>query len=173
MRSSTETPASGAGASGAGASGAGASGAGATRDRVAGAVLFALGLLIVWEARTLPFGSLRVPGAGMFPVALALMLAALGLLLALKGGGPALRALGWKEARQGLAIFGALAFAALALDSLGYRLTVAAVLLFLIGAVERKGWLVAALVAIGFALGSHALFADFLRVPLPRGPFGV
>jgi hypothetical protein len=148
-------------------------GAGPTRDRVAGAALLALGLAIAWEAQALPFGSLGVPGAGMFPTALAVMLAALGLLLALKGGGPTLAALGWKEARHGLAIFAALGFAALALETLGYRLTVAAVLLFLIGAVERKGLLPAALVALGFALGSHALFADFLRVPLPRGPFGV
>ena len=150
-----------------------ASGAGPARDRIAGAILLALGLAIGWEARALPFGSLGVPGAGMFPAALALMLAALGLLLALKGGGPALGALGWKEARPGLAIFAALAFAAFALESLGYRLTVAAVLLFLIGAVERKGWRAATLVAFGFAFASHALFADFLRVPLPRGPFGI
>jgi hypothetical protein len=150
-----------------------ASGTGPARDRVAGAILLALGLSILWEARALPFGSFGTPGAGMFPAALALLLAAIGLLLALKGGGPSLAALGWKEARHGLSIFGALAFAALALESLGYRLTVAAVLLFLIGAVERKGWLAAVLVALGFALGSHALFADFLRVPLPRGPFGV
>lgn len=149
-----------------------APGAGPTRDRIAGAVLLALGLSIVWETRALPFGSLGAPGAGMFPAALALILAALGLLLALKGGGPSLGALGWKEAKPGLAIFAALAFAALALESLGYRLTVAAVLLFLIGAVERKGWRAATLVALGFAFGSHALFADFLRVPLPRGPFG-
>lgn len=150
-----------------------ASGAGPTRDRIAGVGLVAFGLFAVWEARALPFGSLGNPGAGMFPVALALMLAALGLLLALKGGGPALGARGWKEARPGLAIFAALAFAALALETLGYRLTVTAVLLFLIGAVERKGWRAAVLVAFGFAFVSHALFADFLRVPLPRGPFGI
>ena len=150
-----------------------ASGAGPRRDRIAGLVLVALGLLIVWEARALPFGSLGAPGAGMFPVALALILAALGLLLAFQGGGPAVGTLGWKEAKPGLAIFAALVFAAFALETLGYRLTVAAVLLFLIGAIERKGWRAAGLVAFGFAFLSYALFADFLRVPLPRGPFGI
>ncbi len=143
------------------------------RDRVAGLCLLALGFAIVWAARALPFGTLGAPGAGMFPVALAFLLVAAGLWLAVKGGGPSLRQLGWTEARRGLAVFAALAFAALALEALGYRLTVAAVLLFLIGAVERKGWLPAALVAFGFAVGTYALFADFLRVPLPRGPFGV
>ena len=150
-----------------------ASGLGPARDRVAGVVLVALGLWIVWEARALPFGSLGNPGAGMFPAALALMLVALGLLLALAGGGPALGAQGWQEARRGLAILTALGFAALALEPLGYRLTVAAVLLFLIGAVERKSWRATVLVAFGFAFASHALFADFLRVPLPRGFFGI
>ncbi len=150
-----------------------ASGLGPARDRVAGVGLVAFGLFVVWEARALPFGSLGNPGAGMFPAALALMLVALGLLLALAGGGPALGAQGWQEARRGLAILTALGFAALALEPLGYRLTVAAVLLFLIGAVERKGWRATGLVAFGFAFVSHALFADFLRVPLPRGPFGI
>jgi hypothetical protein len=27
-------------------------------------------------------------------------------------------------------------------------------------------------VALGLALGSHFVFADMLKVPLPRGPFG-
>jgi putative tricarboxylic transport membrane protein len=159
VTSRRETPASGAGL--------------AARDRIAGAVLFALGLAVLWQARALPFGTLGAPGAGLFPVALALLLALAGSWLAAKGGGPALAALGWKEAPRGLAIFAALAFAALALETLGYRLTVAAVLLFLIGTVERRGWLPAALVAAGFAFGTYAVFADFLRVPLPRGPFGV
>jgi hypothetical protein len=148
------------------------SGAKLSRDRFAGLGLMALGLAVAWEARALPFGSLGAPGAGMFPVALVALLAVAGLGIALRGGGPALRDLGWAESRRGLAIFASLAFAAVLLETLGYRLTVAAVLLFLIGVVERKSWLAAPLVAIGFALGSYALFAQFLRVPLPRGPFG-
>lgn len=146
---------------------------GFSRDRAAGVGLLAFGLLILWQARALSFGSFGEPGAGMFPTILAILLVVVGVALAVAGGGPALRALGWAEAPRGLAIFAALAFAALALEPLGYRLTVAAVMLFLVGAVERKGWVPALLVALGFAFGTYALFADALRVPLPRGPFGV
>ncbi len=146
--------------------------AGLARDRVAGTALFAIGLLIAWQGWGLPFGTFRAPGPGMLPVTLAAILSLFGLLIAARGGGPDVRALGWGEARHVLFIFGALAFSALALERLGYRLTVAAVLLVLVGAVERRGWIPAVLVAAGFAFGSYALFADALKVPLPRGPFG-
>jgi hypothetical protein len=36
---------------------------------------------------------------------------------------------------------------------------------------ERKGWVVGAVFAIGFSLGSYHLFSTLLRVPLPQGPF--
>jgi len=143
-----------------------------SRDRVAGAVLCVIGGLIVWQGWSLPFGTFRVPGPGMLPVTLAVILAFLGLLLAVKGGGPTLSALEWDEKKHALPIFGALVFTALALEGLGYRLTVGAILLFLVGVVERKGRLVAVLVATGFSAGTYALFATALRVPLPLGPFG-
>lgn len=149
-----------------------ASATGPSRDRIAGAVLFGMGVLIAWQGWTLPFGSFRVPGPGMLPVTLAAILAVFGVLIAIRGGGPGLRALGWKEARHALSIFGALSFSAAAMETLGYRATVAAVLIFLVGVVERKGWLATVLLAAGFAFGSYALFADALKVPLPLGPFG-
>lgn len=145
---------------------------GLARDRVAGAIVFVIGLAILWQGWALPFGSFRAPGPGMLPMTLAAILATLGLLIAVRGGGPDVRALGWGEGRHVLFIFGALAFSALALEGLGYRLTVATVLLVLVGAVERKGWLPAILISAGVALGSYALFAGALKVPLPLGPFG-
>lgn len=146
--------------------------AGPSRDRIAGVVLFGAGAVLAWQGWALPFGSFRVPGPGMLPVTLAAILAVFGLSIAIRGGGPGLRALGWGEARHALSIFGALSFSAAAMESLGYRATVAAVLFFLVGVVERKGWLPAVLLAAGFAFGSYALFADALKVPLPLGPFG-
>ena len=146
--------------------------AGISRDRVAGGALCGLGLLIAWQGWGLPFGSFRVPGPGLLPVTLAVILAIFGLLIAVRGGGPGLRALGWGEARHVSYIFGALFFSALAMETLGYRATMAVVLFFLVGVVERRGWLAAVLTAAGFSLGSYALFADALRVPLPLGPFG-
>ena len=61
----------------------------------------------------------------------------------------------------------------LALERLGFRLTIALSLAFLLGVVERKGFTVTAAVSIVFAGAAFFLFDTLLRVPLPRGPFGL
>lgn len=145
-----------------------------TTDRVAGGALALLALIVLWESRRLPVGSLRNPGPAFTPILLALLLLLFGLLLAALGGRPgALAAVGWTEWRHAVAIFAVCAFAALALERLGYRATTALCLAFLVGGVERKGWLFTATFALALALGSFYLFDTLLRVPLPRGPFGL
>jgi hypothetical protein len=142
-------------------------------DRVAGAALALLALVVLWDSRGLPLGTLRSPGPAYVPVVLALILLGAGLTLAAVGGAaPPLRGLDWRELRHAVAIFGVCAFAAWALERLGYRLTVAIVLAFLLGVVERRGLLFTALLSIGMAVGSFFVFATLLRVPLPLGPLG-
>ncbi len=50
-----------------------------TTDRVAGAVLALLALVVVWESRKLPLGSLSNPGPAYMPVVLATLLLACGV----------------------------------------------------------------------------------------------
>jgi hypothetical protein len=71
-----------------------------------------------------------------------------------------------------LAILAASVFAVSALERLGYRLTVLLVLAFLIGIVERRGWMQTLVFSFGLAFGSFFLFYTLLRVPLPEGPLG-
>jgi hypothetical protein len=101
------------------------------------------------------------------------VLAVLALVIIARGRlTPPLATLGWVELPRAVAVAAAAAFAALALERLGYRLTVILVLAILLGVVERRPpWLVA-LVTAGAAFGSFWLFHTVLRVPLPRGPFG-
>jgi hypothetical protein len=49
----------------------------------------------------------------------------------------------------------------------------AVVVAFLILALERKGWVLGLAVTIVMAWGSFYVFDTLLRVPLPRGPFGL
>jgi hypothetical protein len=143
-------------------------------DRVAGSALVLLGLLVLWESRALPFGSLTSPGPAFAPVALALVLAAFGAAIALGGGASLpLRDLGWGEAGHALAVVVACAFGAFALERLGYRVTMAVLVFFLLRAVERRGTLFAAGFAVGLALITFYVFDTVLRVRLPRGPFGI
>jgi putative tricarboxylic transport membrane protein len=145
-----------------------------TTDRVTGAALVALALVVFWESRTLPLGSLRNPGPAYMPVALALALLGFGaLLLVLGKTAPAVASVGWTEWRHAVAILAVCAFAALALERLGFRVTIALALAFLLRVVERKGSLFSLALAIAFAAGAFLLFDTLLRVPLPRGPLGL
>jgi putative tricarboxylic transport membrane protein len=62
---------------------------------------------------------------------------------------------------------------ALALERLGYRLTIFIALLTLVSVLERKGWIAGVVFAGCFAFGTYFLFNALLHVPLPKGPFGL
>jgi hypothetical protein len=144
-----------------------------TTDRVAGAALALIGLVAVWESRRFPLGSLHRPGPAYMPTLLALLLIVFGLAVAFMGARSArLADVGWHEWRHAVGIFAACAFAAWGLERLGYRLTMAGVLVFLLVVLERTRLWVTAVLTVTIAWGSFLLFDTLLRVPLPRGPFG-
>jgi hypothetical protein len=146
---------------------------GLRNDQISGALLLLLALFIAWENRAYPVGSLHEPGPGYMPLALAIFLAAMGLLIAIFGGRSGVFSrMRWPELGRAAVVIAACAAAAAALEHVGYRLTMMALLIFFIGVVERKHWFMAAAVAIGFSLISYSVFATWLRVPLPRGPWG-
>ncbi|MFI5326994.1 MAG: tripartite tricarboxylate transporter TctB family protein [Candidatus Rokuibacteriota bacterium] len=145
-----------------------------TVDRVAGLALVLIGLLTMWESRVFPLGSLHRPGPAYMPVVLAALLILFGAaVFAMDARVRRLTEVGWPEWRHALAIFGACAFAAWGLERLGYRLTMAAVMAFLLLVVERKGWALGLTLTVAMAWGSFFVFDTLLRVPLPRGPFGL
>lgn len=145
-----------------------------TTDRLAGAGLALLALGVIWENRKLPMGTFHEPGPGYMPLLLAILLLFFSILiLAAAGGTPRLEAMAWTEWRHAAAILGVCFFAGLALERLGFRLTIVVALAFLLKIVERKGWVATAAFSLGMAFGTFFLFETVLRVPLPRGPFGL
>jgi len=108
------------------------------------------------------------------PVLLALLLLFFGLLLvAIRGGSAPFSTLRWDEWRHAVAIVIVVVFFAYGLERLGYRLTVAAALVFLLGVMERKSVVFTLLFSVSLAATSFFVFSTLLRVPLPRGPFGL
>lgn len=132
----------------------------------------AFAVIIAWETRVLPIGSLARPGPGYLPLLLAAIMAGLGLVIAWRGGGPRVAELAWPEAGHAIKLLGGCAGAALLLEPLGYRLTIFLLVLFFLGAIERRRPFAAIATALGLSLGSFWLFADLLRVALPRGLWG-
>lgn len=143
-------------------------------DQVSGLLLLALALYLAWMNRAYPIGTLSEPGPGYVPLLLAVFMGAMGLLVALSGGkSTALAALEWTEAKRAIALLVACGVAAYALERFGYRITMAALLVFFLGVMERRNPMMVVLVGVGFSLITYYVFATLLRVPLPVSPWGV
>jgi hypothetical protein len=144
-----------------------------TSDRFSGGILALFALGVIWESRLLPMGTWRAPGPAFVPVLLATLLLSFSVLLIVTSRGPgSLASVRWTGWRHVLAILGSCVFAGLALERLGYRLTVLLVLVYLVGILEKRAWRVTAIFALVLTFGSYFLFYTVLRVPLPQGPLG-
>ena len=142
-------------------------------DQVSGLVLAAIAVFVGWQNRAYPLGSLSEPGPGYTPLIIAVFLGVTGLLIAIKGVSS--RPLGevqWPEAKRAAMILVACGIATYALEHLGYRITIVALMVFFLGVMERRRPLAVAAVAIGFSLLSFYFIGTLLRVPLPVGPGG-
>ena len=136
-------------------------------------MLAALALYVWWMNRAYPIGTLAEPGPGYVPLLLAIFMGAMGLLVVLSGGkSTPLAAMEWSEAGRAVALLVACGVAAYALERLGYRITMAALLIFFLGVMERRKPMMVVAVGAGFALVTYYLFATLLRVPLPVSPWG-
>lgn len=142
-------------------------------DQLSGLMLIALALYVGWANRVYPLGTLQEPGPGYVPLLIAVFLGGVGLLIALFGArSQPLAEIRWTETRRALVILVACGVTAFALERIGYRLTVIAMLIFFLGVVERRRPLPVALVSVGFGLVSYYVVGTLLHVPLPRSPWG-
>jgi len=148
-------------------------------DLTAAALLVAVGLAFLWRSLVeTPIGGSANPGPGAAPLLLAVLLVAFSIWTAVVAGtgaaedGASQEPSGRRGLRHAVFVLVAIAFAAGAIDTLGYRATVLAVLLFLLGVVERKPILIALLLSLVLAFGTYALFVRVMRIPLPTGVFG-
>ena len=146
---------------------------GARLDQIAGALITAFGLSVACASGEYPFGTLAEPGPGYLPCVLALVLAAFGAVLALRGSVVrADRQVRFDDLPHALLLLGVLSAAAFAIERAGYRVTVMLMLFFLLAIIERRNVIVSALLAAAMALGSFYLINNVLRVPLPLGVWG-
>lgn len=143
---------------------------------VVSVLLVLFGAYFTVVAFELPYFQRITPGPGFFPRwigGLFTVLAALLLVATLRGGEPTEEA--WPDRGGWLnvgATCGVLALSILLLDSLGYVITMAVLMLVTMAVIGRLGLPVLLGVSVATSLGTYVLFSTWLRVPLPRGLLG-
>jgi putative tricarboxylic transport membrane protein len=147
------------------------------------AVLAALGVYIVMEARHWVYYSEDGPGPAFFPIWYGVAMVVLSLVLmvttirkeakAAKDGEPAeAEAPDWQGIRRALITWAGFAICAFLMNWLGFMIAFAILTFFVITYVFRQPPVMAGVAAVATALGFYLLFPLALSVTLPTGVFG-
>lgn len=140
--------------------------------------LFVLAAGMAWEAARMPSGTIAMPGPGLVPLVLAVLLGIASLVHTLlcfqavpdqavsaqDEPDPAVR---WRIAIMLAAIAGA----AILFERIGYFPTAALFLFVMLSSLSSLGWWRSGLAALAAAWLSLLCFRDLLAVALPRVPF--
>jgi putative tricarboxylic transport membrane protein len=137
-------------------------------------VLVALAAIAILEAVQLPFGTLKAPQSGFWPLILAIILAFFSLLhfgktvkeKVEKGNPFWTRPGAWK--RIGFGVGSLVAFAFL-FEPLGYLISVFLLIGFLLRVIEPMKWWLVITIALLSSVLSYLMFGVLLSTPLPAG----
>jgi len=141
-----------------------------------GVVLTLLAVVWLWLVDTyIPeIASEGEPGPRALPILLGIILAILGVALAIsRPAGPAPHAQADQPgARTALATFALLLAYAFLLDKIGFISATAALMLAaMAGVLGMRRWAFMAVFAVAFATGTWLIFNTLLGIPLPRDPW--
>jgi hypothetical protein len=137
-------------------------------------------VIMAQQASRLPMGEMRDPGAGFFPLMIALvtgLLAFLALLQALKGkkGPPEATAEGDRERFRWwniAVILAALTAYALTLTTVGFLINTFWFMLLLMKVIEPQSWTKSLVAAVITAVASELFFNVLLSAQIPKGILG-
>ena len=142
-------------------------------DRWTGLFFVLFSLYVCFESWRLGVGSFFRPGAGFFPFYSGALLGVLSLILGLFiFRGKAEKAESWTDVGGTITVSLAVLGFALLLTWLGFVITTFLFIFFLLRAVERRGWLLAAGGAFLISATFYVVFGLWLRAQLPPGILG-
>jgi hypothetical protein len=148
-------------------------------DRYIGVVLFSFGLVICVKSFAYPFGSLRSPGAGFFPLFFSFLLMTLAMAIVVhtflgeNGKTTAVPFFAEKGGSQKV-LFGILSLLAFryTLPRIGLAPTTFLFVFFLGKYLAHYGWKANGALAVTAAALSYFIFQFLLKIPFPTGVFG-
>ena len=147
---------------------------GRLKASVVAAVFLLTGVWICIEALQVPFGGLRMPGAGFFPLLLGVALSALAVsLFAVEWTSrEADSARIWPETPDVLYVTGLLLVSAWLFERAGFLISMAVFLAVSIKVLGRGRWLTALATAVIGSVTSYWVFVRLLQISLPGGMLG-
>ena len=145
-------------------------------DVVSGAVLAALGVFIISEARQWTYSSPEGPGPGFLPLWYGIAMVVLSLVLIagsfMRSVPDAGKPVDWRGVGRALTVWTAFAGCVVLLKMTGFLIALGLLTLFVVAVMYGKPLKVALAVAAGNAAGFYLVFPFALGVSLPVGPLG-
>lgn len=148
-------------------------------DQLSSGVWFILGLAVCLGSLQYKLGTPAAPGTGFMPFLTGIAIcffSGIGLIHATlrkrggEGWAPVLRGFVWKNA---LVILLSLLAYALFMKPVGFVITTALFIAFLLRAVVPQRWSVVIACSILTAFASYLIFEVWLKAQLPKGPLGI
>lgn len=143
------------------------------KDVMAGLLFVAVAIILGVQASWLNLGTAARMGPGFFPLALAVLLGGLGVLVALRGlgtEGPAPSGVAW---RGGTLVIGAVVLFGVGLPILGFPIAIGAVALISALGSRRFSWQLALPLATALVVLCWLVFVKGLGIPLPLLPIWI
>lgn len=144
-------------------------------DVMSGAVLAALGVYIISEARQWNYVGPEGPGPGFFPLWYGIAMVVLSLwLVIISAVRPVARGakVDWNGVGRAMLVWAVFALCTALLKLLGFLTVLALLTLFIVAVMYGKSLKIACAAAAGNALGFYLVFSLALNVGLPVGPLG-
>lgn len=147
-------------------------------DRISGIFWFIFAVIVTIESRRMGLGALHRPGPGFLFFWAGILLAIMSLIILIRA---------WitqKEAGAGGFIFGgqnvgkivlvliSLFLYVLLMERLGFIVVTFLLFLFLLGIVEKRGWVLTILTSLGVTVAAYLIFETALQSQLPKGLLG-
>jgi len=150
-------------------------------DIFGGLVLFLFGLITTIFSLRMTVGSFRAAGSGLFPLCLGLLLMVLSVLFIGNTFGGRTRPVeteGCTEEKSGspwriLFFLGVLVLITFFFNTLGYPLASFLLMAGLLWILGTRPWALNLILSLVTAVGSYFLFVYWLKIPLPKGFFGI
>jgi putative tricarboxylic transport membrane protein len=143
-------------------------------ERIAHLFIVILSILMMILSVSYGLGTLRKPGAGLYPFTIGLFIFPLSLSLFVSSMRSKKKApiLNRREIKTFLSFIGACVFWILAMPYLGYPIVTLLSTFFISKVMKLEGWLKPFILSAGTALFVFILFDYWLYIDLPRGVLG-